>query len=556
MPAQIDGLTAQIGALSTRIGELIAAIPGAQGVSADGTTGPHAGRGPDAAVLPAIGRLQEIPGISRHAARVIIAEIGLDMTRFPTAGHLISRARPCPRTIQSGASKRPGKTAKGNPYLKGVLGDAAAAKTTTFPGQRYRRLVKRRGKLKALVAVARTLLAIIRHPLADRAARSEDLGEDYYLNTIDTDRRARSHIRQLQAPGFTVTITPAAAKPPPATADARCHAPAEEFSCQPHRRSGAGSDLGDRLFPRPYSSKIHPFGAGSGPGLQKEMLESISVAVTHGKDSIPHMEYIDVLAGGLGLDRISDMTCNILKSYFIKYTQDVCRRHGIPMTNVLVHNAGWSADDYEWVSKRVELPINPAYARRRLPILLTPEVFIRDIPVASADGFVNYAGAAADLRRRFNLNLSRHVPRHLKAQMARANFSLIDQYFTMLEDQRHDAYPLEDDPRRRLNPGQTRTALASEYPAATIPTTQSEVPAFVADLVKNFAYCIEQKGIWRSLWYKNHGLGEATAQGLFYLTAINFCRQNDIMVTPESNAGRGPVDFVFGKNGKTARLLS
>jgi len=211
--AQIDGLTAQIDTLSTRIEELIAAIPGAQGVNADGTTGPQAGRGPDAAALPAIDRLQEIPGISRHAAQVIIAEIGLDMTRFPTAGRLISWARLCPRTIQSGASERPGKTAKGNPYLKGILGDAAAAaaKTTTFPGQRYRRLARRRGKLKALVAVARTLLIIIWHLLADRAARFEDLGEDYYLNTIDTDRRARSHIRQLQALGFTVTITPAAA---------------------------------------------------------------------------------------------------------------------------------------------------------------------------------------------------------------------------------------------------------------------------------------------------------------------------------------------------------
>ena len=120
--------------------------------------------------------------------------------------------RLCPRTIQSGARERPGKTVKGNPYLKDVLGDAAAAagKTTTFPGQRYRRLVKRRGKLKALVAVARTLLVIIWHLLADRAARFDDLGDDY-INTIDTGRRARSHIRQLQALGFTVTITPAAA---------------------------------------------------------------------------------------------------------------------------------------------------------------------------------------------------------------------------------------------------------------------------------------------------------------------------------------------------------
>jgi len=208
--ALIEALT---GRFDAHHGELAAILLAQIDVDADGTTGPQAGRGPDAAALPAIDRLQEIPGISRHAAQVIIAEIGLDMTRFPTAGRLVSWARLCPRTIQSGASERPGKTAKGNPYLKGVLGDAAAAagKTTTFPGQRYRRLARRRGKLKALVAVARTLLVIIWHLLADRAARFEDLGDDYYLNTIDTDRRARSHIRQLQALGFTVTITPAAA---------------------------------------------------------------------------------------------------------------------------------------------------------------------------------------------------------------------------------------------------------------------------------------------------------------------------------------------------------
>jgi hypothetical protein len=314
------------------------------------------------------------------------------------------------------------------------------------------------------------------------------------------------------------------------------------------------------LFPEPAEfclgvSAKSPFGSGAGEGLQKDMLDSISVALAHGKDSIPHMEYIDVLAGGLGLDHIGDMTCNILKSYFIKYTQDVCRRHDIPMTKLLVHNADWSADDYEWMSKRVELPINPAYAKLRLPILLTPEVFIRDIPVASADGFVNYASAGADLRRRFNINLSRHVPRHLKAQVARANFDLIDQYFTKLEDRRWDAYALEDDPRRRLNPDQTGAALLSEYPVATIPTTQGEVPSFVASLVKNFSHCIEQKGIWRSLWYKNRGLAEAHVQRLFYLTAINFCRQNDILVTPESSAGRGPVDFVFGKKWKDRALV-
>ncbi len=210
--AQIDGLTAQIDALTARIEELIPQIPAAQGVNPDGTTGPDAGHGPDAPVLPALDRLAEIPGISRHAAQVIIAEIGLDMTRFPSAAHLVSWARLCPRTIQSGARTQPGRTAKGNPYLKGVLGDAAAAagKTSTFLGERYRRLARRRGKLKALVAIARTILVIIWHLLADRAARYDDLGPDFYTSTINTDRKIRTHIRQLEALGYTVALTPAA----------------------------------------------------------------------------------------------------------------------------------------------------------------------------------------------------------------------------------------------------------------------------------------------------------------------------------------------------------
>ncbi len=115
---QIDGLTAQIDQLTARISDLITAIPAAQGVDPGGTTGPHAGRGPSAPVLPAVARLEEVPGISRHAAQVIIAEVGLDMSRFPTAAHLVSWARLSPRAIQSGA--RPGKTAKGNPYLVGL----------------------------------------------------------------------------------------------------------------------------------------------------------------------------------------------------------------------------------------------------------------------------------------------------------------------------------------------------------------------------------------------------------------------------------------------------
>jgi transposase len=210
---QIDALSVQIDRLTSRIEELIGAIPAAQpppdkaSHTGEDTYQPAAPGG-----LPAVNRLDEVPGIGVKAAQVLIAEVGLDMGQFPTAAHLVSWARLSPRTIQSGTKQRAGATGKGNPYLKGVLGEAAAAaaKTDTFLGERYRRLVKRRGKLKALVAVARSILVIVWHLLADPTARYHDLGSDFYTSRIDTDRKTRTHIRQLQALGFTVTLTPAA----------------------------------------------------------------------------------------------------------------------------------------------------------------------------------------------------------------------------------------------------------------------------------------------------------------------------------------------------------
>ena len=209
---QIDALSGQIGTLTTRIGELIAAIPAAQGIDADGTTGPDAGRGPGAPVLPAVNRLDEVTGIGREAAQAIIAEIGLHMNAFPTSGHLVSWAKISPQTVQSGAKNRPGKTGKGNPYLKGVLGEAAAAagKTDTFLGERYRRLARRRGKLKAMVAIARSILVIVWHLLTDRTARYRDLGSSYHASRIDQNRKIRNHVRQLEALGYTVNLTQAA----------------------------------------------------------------------------------------------------------------------------------------------------------------------------------------------------------------------------------------------------------------------------------------------------------------------------------------------------------
>jgi hypothetical protein len=134
------------------------------------------------------------------------------MTRFPTAAHLVSWAGLCPPARQSGPRTRHGKTGQGSSYLRGYLGQAAigAARTQTFPGERYRRIARRRGQAKAQVAVARSILVIIWHLLADPAARYADLGPGYYERHTDKNRKARNHIRQLEALGYTVTLTQAA----------------------------------------------------------------------------------------------------------------------------------------------------------------------------------------------------------------------------------------------------------------------------------------------------------------------------------------------------------
>jgi transposase len=209
---QITSLDAKIAQLATRAAELAAAMPAAWGIDADGTTGPAAGAAADAPALNAVARLAQIPGISAGLARSIIAETGLDMARFPTAAHLVSWAGLCPSTRQSGPRTRAGKKGQGDTWLRGSLGQAAigAARTATFLGERYHRIARRRGKAKAQVAVARSILVIIWHLLADPAARYTDLGYGYYQARTDTDRKLRNHIRQIQALGFAVTLTRAA----------------------------------------------------------------------------------------------------------------------------------------------------------------------------------------------------------------------------------------------------------------------------------------------------------------------------------------------------------
>ena len=160
----------------------------------------------------AIEAIDEIPGIARRSAEVILAEIGLDMGRFPSAAHLCSWAGVCPGNYQSAGRRKHGKTTKGNKALKTILTQCAkSAKTvkSSYFFAQYQRISARRGKNRATFAVAHSMLIAIYHILKNKTA-FHDLGSDYY-DSFNRDRKINSYLKRLKALGWEPDAIPSSA---------------------------------------------------------------------------------------------------------------------------------------------------------------------------------------------------------------------------------------------------------------------------------------------------------------------------------------------------------
>jgi transposase len=184
MLERIDRVAAEIDQLTGVVGQLLA---------------PHEEQ---------LAQAESMPGWGRRAAQDAVAETGVDMTRFRTGGHLSSWAGKTPLDNQSGTRTGRAKSKKGNRYLAAITGETAAAvsKTQTREGARYRRLARRRGKAKALVATSNTQLKVYHKLLSSPGMRYEDLGPDYYERRRNIHRQIAHHVGKLGALGFEVTL--------------------------------------------------------------------------------------------------------------------------------------------------------------------------------------------------------------------------------------------------------------------------------------------------------------------------------------------------------------
>lgn len=196
----IEHLEAAIAALDTQIDAVIDE-PGPD-------TGPD---GDDKGAIPfarARDRLDTIPGVGKRAAEIIIAEIGTDMSRFPTAGHLASWAGMCPGNNVTGGKNRSGRTTKGNAWLRDVLVQcawSAARCRDTYLAAQFWRLSRRIGKKKAAVAVGHSILVAAWHILT-HDVDYDDLGADWFVRKVNDDHRRDQAIHNLHDLGYRVTL--------------------------------------------------------------------------------------------------------------------------------------------------------------------------------------------------------------------------------------------------------------------------------------------------------------------------------------------------------------
>lgn len=154
-----------------------------------------------------LSRLQQIPGVGQQAAVAILAEVGTDMSRFPSAKHLSSWAGVAPGNKQSGGKRKPTATTKGNRHLRAVLAQVAWAISHTkdnYLSAQYHRLARRIGKPRAIVALSHSVLVIIYHLLRDQQDY-QDLGP-HFFEQLDTQRQRDSAVRRLEALGYHVTL--------------------------------------------------------------------------------------------------------------------------------------------------------------------------------------------------------------------------------------------------------------------------------------------------------------------------------------------------------------
>lgn len=295
-------------------------------------------------------------------------------------------------------------------------------------------------------------------------------------------------------------------------------------------------------------------GSGSSFGFSNIIASAIWNSIQSGIKQIEHFEELSIFNEGIGADRISDMTANLLKEEIIKYTQEVCKRRNIPTQPKRIRNSSFSFDFKVWNFEKVSLPINPITNEG---VLLIPTKYIRPLPTINPDDFWDYMCIRENeiIRSNFSYLIKGKVNKKDIVEIAKAHLGSVQNYVKFRETKGSKAYDLERDPENFYKWYEVGKDVASKNPLnLPKPSSASDVMVIVENIVKNFKHYIENQKGYELLWDKGKSRSEAAVQRLFMGIASSYCEANDIDPSKEENLGSGAVDFKFSK-GFSKRVL-
>jgi len=307
-------------------------------------------------------------------------------------------------------------------------------------------------------------------------------------------------------------------------------------------------------FPEPrefclgYGNKTI-FGSGSASGLGAAMLNAAEEAIALGINNITDFGEILLFGEHFGADRVGDMVCNIAKDAFMTYTNEVIERHAIATDRVTIEHQHFDFEHDRWVKGPIQLPINPCW-QPRTGVLLVPQRFLSELPKMDDNAFWDwvYNNQNAQLREDLGYHISQKVKRN--DIIARAKQSLVlrrkygTQYAAANRESPPQPYDFERDPSFKVLPFALGETIADSS-RLELPGDADQFCAFVKMLATEFKWAVEDRGLSRAFWDGDRPRAERDVQDVFHFAVLLICKMRDVDVSPESNAGRGAVDFKF-----------
>ncbi len=296
-------------------------------------------------------------------------------------------------------------------------------------------------------------------------------------------------------------------------------------------------------------------GSGSGTGFSYVIASALWQAVQAGIKHFSHFEEVGILREGIGADRISDITANLLRHQFASYSLEVFHRHKVP-TKLFRYNRGsYNPVLQRWMPTIYELAENPY---NHIPILLCPARYLRDLPTISADNFWDYCyqNENETLRNDYSADITRNVDKKTIIDFAQRHPEFRDEYIAYLETKGAAPYDYKKDRKGLVSWYDATADYCRRVPINLAFQTEDEFKSVIQVMLDEFSNYIENNGGWSLLWNDNKtAKSEEAAQFLFLGIVKHYCRANNIDISREVNIGRGPVDFKMSQGQQFRALL-